>query len=967
MTDTDIRSGRTAWGYRDAVVIVFGLAAYVLADVMMRPLGPAATRIMAFYPGAGAAFVLLLLGGSRWFWLLFVARLILLWWPSTVALPASTVLVDAFIHAAVYTAGARLVSARVNVARAAWRVKDVGWLLTGMLASAFVQGVAAALVATWQSRAVLAQFRDNVRAFAVGDAIGMMVVVPLVLFVLRPILRRNSASSPDVDVYVGSPDAPVAVNGSRQRTLARVAPLALLTGTLAMAAVAVLNVRVLPGGGLLGLLIPLSWLALREGLRGSALVMVVYGVGFLLIARFQAGAAQQFPLMQTNLLVLGFTGMLLGAARTASTESAARYWHLVATAAEGIWRLDDHGNTLSVNPRMAAILGCSEAEVLGRNAADFIAPEDLERWRGERSRRARGEASTYEMSVARPDGSRATVVVNASPVRSVSTRESVGSVAVVTDVTALRHAQTETRRAQILLEVAFHSSHDAMELHRVSDGVLIDVNPVWSMVTGHRREDVIGRSLTDLGIWGDPADSARMDAVVREHGFTRDFEIPFNHRSPDGSMQRGYALLSAYPVELEGVAYMLVTGRDITVAKRTEETQRQVKRMEELGRLAGGVAHDFNNLLTVIMAYAQLARDSIDAGEPVAGRDIEEIEAAAVRGSQLTHRLLAFSRQQPTSLLPVNLNDVIQRAQGMLSSLLMGGVRLRLEFADELPSIMADVGQLDQVLLNLAVNARDAMPDGGEVLFRTSTLHVREGEASELVGPDTLPGDYVVLTVKDNGVGMDAATQARIFEPFFTTKPVGEGTGLGLSVIFAIVRQARGAVRVRSARGEGSTFTIFWPTAAFAAMPLGEPRLAKREPLLGGHVLVIEDEPTVGRITRRVLEDAGFEVSTASDGSRGLACLEQLRAEGRIPDVVLSDISMPVLGGHGVASRLLHSDPGLPVILVSGYDEHSGEHPIQPNVPFAVVKKPYDVGALIGVVRSAIALGRADGDAAHPG
>ncbi len=963
MTDTDIRSSRTSWGYSDAVVIVFGLAAYVLADVMMRPLGSAATRMMPFYPGAGAAFVLLLLGGSRWFWLLFVARLILLWWPSTVALHASTVLVDAFIHAAVYTAGARLVAARVNVARAAWRVQDVGWLLTGMLASAFVQGVAAVLVATWQSRAVLAQFRDNVRAFAVGDAIGMVIVVPLVLFVLRPILRRNLATSPDVDVYVGSPDAPVKVNGSRQRTVAQVAPLALLTGVLAIAAVAVLNVSAKPGGGLLVLLIPLSWLALREGLRGSALVMVVYGLGFLLLARFQAGSAQQFPLIQTNLLVLGYTGMLLGAARTASTESAARYWQLVATAAEGIWRLDEQGNTLSLNPRMAEILGRGEADVLGKNAADFIAPEDIERWRGERARRAHGEATTYEVRVARLDGSRATVVVNASPVRSVSTRESVGTVAVVTDVTALRHAQTETRRAQILLEVAFHSSHDAMELHRVSDGVLIDVNPVWTMVTGHQREDAVGRSLNELGIWGDPADAARMDEVVREHGFTRDFEITFNHQSPDGSTQRGYALLSAYPVELDGVAYMLVTGRDITVEKRTTETQRQVKRMEELGRLAGGVAHDFNNLLTVIMAYAQLARDSIDAGERVAGRDIEEIEAAAVRGSQLTHRLLAFSRQQPTSLLAVNLNDVIRRAQGMLSSLLMGGVRLRLEFADDLPSIMADVSQVDQILLNLVVNARDAMPDGGEVVFRTSTLNVREGEASVLVGPDTLPGEYVVLTVQDTGVGIDEATQARIFEPFFTTKPAGEGTGLGLSVIFAIVRQARGAVRVQSAHGKGSTFTVFWPTAAFAPVPTREPRLELREPLRGGHVLVIEDEPTVRRITRRVLEDAGFEVSTASDGSRGLACLEQLRAEGRVPDMVLSDISMPVLGGRGVASRLMHSDPGLPVVLVSGYDEHSGEHPTQPNVPFAVLKKPYAVSALIGIVRSAIAVGRADEDA----
>ena len=702
------------------------------------------------------------------------------------------------------------------------------------------------------------------------------------------------------------------------------------------------------------LFLPMAWISAREGLRGGALVITAYGLAALLFARFAAEPALSIPMVQADLLVLGFAGLKLAAAREASAESAARYWQLVATAAEGIWRLDRAGETLSVSPRMAAILGRDEREILGRSASEFIAPEDMEHWMRERRQRSAGRETTYEVRLVRPDGTRVSVLVNASPVRSVTTGEDVGAIAVVTDVTAMRAAERQRRHAQVLLEAAFHSSQDAMELHRVSDDVIIDVNAVWTAVTGVPRDAAVGRALRELGIWGDPADAARMDELVREHGFTRDFEITFNRRGADGASEVGYALLSAYPLKLDDETYMLVSGRDITVEKRAAEGRRQVKRMEELGRLAGGVAHDFNNLLTVIGAYAQMARTSIEGGHPVELADVDEIRSAADRGHELTKRLLAFSRHQPTEVRAIHLEPVLRRADGMLRSLLPGDVRLRMEFGRDVPAIMADVSQLDQVLLNLVVNARDAMPDGGEILLRTSTVHARDGEAGTLVGPDTLPGAYVVLTAIDTGVGMDEATQARIFEPFFTTKPSGEGTGLGLAVIYGIVRQARGAVRVSSTKGHGATFTIFWPATSEIPAPETARASASRSSPTAGRVLVIEDEAAVRRTTVRVLEDAGFLVSTASDGGAGLARLEQLKREGRPPDVVLSDIAMPVLNGREVAARLLASDPLLPVVLVSGYDSAGDDSAALANVPFPVLTKPYDVPALVAAVRAAI-------------
>ena len=948
-TMTFVKRGPVA----SAALALLVLALYVASHVLLQPFAFPA-NILPFYLGAGLAFALLLVAGERWFPVLFLARLILLMLPSGPHLRLWLTITDALVHTAVYALGAAVVSWRVVVTRPVWRVKDVAWLLTGMYVSAIIQGTTSVLMRAWRPAWMGNGFWPDMSRFAAGDATGMLMVVPLALFVIRPLLRRSHKVSTDEHVYVGSPDAPIVQRRRWQRRSEHLAQGLAVLATIAVAALAIGRGAEFPGGGLLLLILPVAWISLREGLPGGTLVLCAYGLASLALGRYLPLPISQVPRIQSDLLILGVIGLLLAAARSASAESAARYWQLVATAAEGIWRVDLDGNTLSLNPRMADMLGRGAADVLGKNAGEFIADEDAARWQEERRLRSAGFRTTYEVRLKRPDGKRVTALVNASPVRSVASGEIIGTVAVVTDITALRAAEVQGRRAQVLLEAAFHSSHDAMELHRVSDGVIIEVNSVWSAITGHSRAGAVGRTVNSLGIWGDPTDSARMDELVREHGFMRDFEITFNRQLGEGRTERGHALLSAIPVQFEHEGYMLVTGRDISVEKRAAEAQSQFKRMEELGRLAGGVAHDFNNLLTVIGSYAQLARMNIEEGRPVPIEDVDEILAAADRGQQLTRRLLSFSRHRPAEMGPVDLGPSLLRTEGMMRSLLPSDVRMRFELGDDVPPIMAEGSQLDQIVLNLVVNARDAMPDGGEFVLRTSALHVAEGEASALVGPDTLPGLYAVLSATDTGTGMDAATQSRIFEPFFTTKGPGEGTGLGLAVIYGIVRQARGAVRVTSEVGLGTTFTIFWPAAPVAAVPSTRGRSSLESPRAGGRVLLIEDEPTVRRITCRVLEDAGFQVSVASDGGEGLECLARMKADGREPDVVLSDISMPVLNGREVAKRMLASDPDIPVVLVSGYDEVEGTATSLANVPFPVVMKPYEVAALISVMRSAI-------------
>jgi len=387
------------------------------------------------------------------------------------------------------------------------------------------------------------------------------------------------------------------------------------------------------------------------------------------------------------------------------------------------------------------------------------------------------------------------------------------------------------------------------------------------------------------------------------------------------------------PQHLEGIL------TDITEHKHLQAQFVQAQKMETVGRLAGGVAHDFNNLLTVINGYAEFALSEIPEGDPLREM-VQEIYDAGQRASGLTRQLLTFSRRQVVQPVSLNINVVAEQMQKMLERLIGEDVRLTFDLDPGVWPVKADAGQLEQVIMNFAVNARDAMPEGGTLVVTTRNI---EGENPA--------DDTVLLSVADTGCGMDEATQARLFEPFFTTKKVGQGTGLGLATIYGIVSQAGGRIEVSSAVGRGSTFRVHLPRLvgnASEAVSAGRP-----EGLARGHerILVVEDEESLRRIAQRILEAAGYTVVCAANGPEAIACLAQAEAP---MDLLLTDVVMPGMSGHELAATIKQTHPTLKVLYASGYlpDAFPERARLGPDVHF--LAKPYSPSSLTAKVRDVL-------------
>ncbi len=380
--------------------------------------------------------------------------------------------------------------------------------------------------------------------------------------------------------------------------------------------------------------------------------------------------------------------------------------------------------------------------------------------------------------------------------------------------------------------------------------------------------------------------------------------------------------------------------------RHSEEQLRQAQKLEAIGRLAGGIAHDFNNLLSVILSYSELL---LARGAPgTDGRaELEEIREAGERAAKLTHQLLAFSRQQVLAPQSLDLNDVVRGLHSMLERLLGEDVQLRLRLATGLGAVLADRGQIEQVIMNLVVNSRDAMPTGGTLTIETDDIRLDEAYAREHIGVE--PGPYVLLAVSDTGVGMDRATRQRMFEPFFTTKEMGKGTGLGLSTVFGIVKQSGGSVWVYSEPGLGATFKIYLPRHAgdvertAAPVPLVTARGSET-------ILLVEDEPQVRGLAIAILNRAGYTVLPASSPTEAIDLAR--RSEGI--DLLLTDVVMPGMNGRELADRIRSERPGLRVLFMSGYTDdvilHHGV--LAPGVAF--LQKPLTPDSLTRKLRQAL-------------
>jgi two-component system, cell cycle sensor histidine kinase and response regulator CckA len=457
------------------------------------------------------------------------------------------------------------------------------------------------------------------------------------------------------------------------------------------------------------------------------------------------------------------------------------------------------------------------------------------------------------------------------------------------------------------------------------------------------------------GWWLDSGREIRPDEWAAARA-VRDGEISLNEliriQGFDGSEH--VILNSAVPIMGAGgsIEGAIVLNQDVTeqraaeeALRRSEEQLRQAQKMEAVGQLAGGIAHDFNNLLTAILSYCELLLEEIRQGDPIRG-DIEQIRQAGQRAAGLTRQLLAFSRRQVLQPKVLSLNAVVESTEGMLRRLIGADIVLEIRSEPALWHVLADPGQIEQVLVNLVVNARDAMPRGGRILVATSNLELRADSLMRANG--VRPGTYVSLLVRDTGVGIDPAHHARIFEPFFTTKEPGKGTGLGLSTVYGIVQQSGGHVTVESAAGEGATFTVLLPRHLGGA-PATASKVDRRR-LPGGTetLLLVEDEAAVRSSARRLLERQGYTVLEARHGGDALRIVEE---SGRQIDLVVTDLVMPEMGGKELAERLRAHRPGLKVLFMSGYTEKviAAGGVMPPNTGF--VEKPFTVEQLMRRLR----------------
>lgn len=492
---------------------------------------------------------------------------------------------------------------------------------------------------------------------------------------------------------------------------------------------------------------------------------------------------------------------------------------------------------------------------------------------------------------------------------------------------------------------AFNASPVAMAICTLRSEYYLDANEAYLRMLGCSRDQVLGRAHETLNIYVNRQQREEVLARIREGKSLRDYRAQIASRSG----QAREVLISGERIELQIEPCILFLFQDVTDRLALENQLRQSQKMETVGQLAAGLAHDFNNLLTVIQGHVAMHLPTPQPGHELAA-SLKEIGDSADRAAQLTRQLLAFSRKEAIQRRAVNLNPLLQQLTSMLQRLLGESIKLVYQCADALPNILADSGSLEQIIVNLAVNARDAMPRGGELTVSTACVEVDANWCQR--NPEARPGRFVRFRVADTGCGMEASILSHIFEPFFTTKEVGQGSGLGLSTVHGITRQHEGWIEVASQPGRGSVFNVFFPVTD-EAVPTPEAPLAAPPPTHCSEVILLaEDEPYLRQLTCKILTRNGYRVLTAEGGTQALAIWKEQM--GKI-DLLLTDIIMPGgISGTQLAQQLLEQKPGLKVVYTSGYSHEIAGTSFAQDHLTTFLQKPFKPSALLQIVRNCL-------------
>lgn len=635
-------------------------------------------------------------------------------------------------------------------------------------------------------------------------------------------------------------------------------------------------------------------------------------------------------------------------AEEALRQSEARYRAIVAGAPIGICMTDLEGRILDFNSVFQNLTGYASAELRGMDLAQLSHPDHAETARRLHRDLVEGKIDHYKLENRYhcKDGRIVSVRLSASVVNG-SGGKPQSVVGMIEDVSESQRGEEAVRAGRALFESLFESVPDAIVAIN-GDGQILRLNRQAEVMFGYSREELLTRSIEVLI----PERLRDHHVAHRQRFFTgpklREMGsgLELHARRRDGSEFPVDVTLG--PAIIEGQEAVLITVRDITKRKRLEEQLRQVQKMEAVGCLAGGVAHEVNNMMTIVTGYCEILLRRLAPGDQ--GREIAaQIKQAGDRTAEIAHQLLAVSRKQPINPVALDLNAVVGGVVKMLRTLVGEDVAVVTCLEPCLGAVKADQGQIEQVLINLAANARDAMRDGGTLTVQTANRTVTVN--SERAPPGQAPGPYVLLSVRDSGCGMEAATKARLFEPFFTTKELGKGTGLGLAVVHGIVEQSGGHIEVESAPGQGSTFFIFLPRCQPAA-PLHKSALGTRRVQQGTEtVLLVEDEAAVRHLARLALETAGYHVLEAAGGEDALTKVGQYTGPLHL---LLTDLVMPEMSGIQLADRLASLRPDLRVLFVSGYPNEERSARGLRDCDVAFLQKPFTPVSLVEKVRSVL-------------
>jgi PAS domain S-box-containing protein len=609
-------------------------------------------------------------------------------------------------------------------------------------------------------------------------------------------------------------------------------------------------------------------------------------------------------------------------------DSAIVFSEIINAARDAIIAIDTQGEICLWNDGAQNLFGWKAEEVIGKNVHSVLAPLRFQKMASTALERFRqtGEGnainSIQNLSARHKSGQQFAIELSLSPL---PMGESWGAVGIARDISSRQKMEEELRQSEKKFRTVFENSLDSISVNRFSDGACVLINEEFSKMTGFTTEEVYGRDSLDTQVWQNPEEREIYLERLGEEGKVQN--MPATFRMKNGTIRHG--IISGFLIAHQGEQHIISMIKDVSEQKKSADEREllqqklfQAQKMEAIGTMAGGIGHDFNNILSVILATADMMAQEEAPGSSK-HNDLKDIITATQKATELTRSLLTFSRQQVLEVYTVNMNSIIQDFLKSIKRIVGEDVEVIQNLSAELWNVNVDPNQITNIIANLVTNARHAMPNGGTIILDTKNVEITPSNLPKCLYATT--GDFVRFSVEDTGTGIPEEHLPRIFDPFFTTKPIGEGTGLGLAMIFGSVRQQNGFIEVETQPGKGTTFHIYFPAVDKIADDASL-KLHTEKPQPGNEtILVVEDDPQTRNAIVRMLKRCNYNVIDAGNAGIAFLKLKKMHEESKTVDLVLTDVRMPEMSGPEMAQNLRQEYPGLKFMFMSGHPYHADD------------------------------------------